>query len=126
MQAKRRVFASAIAAIGSSKAPGTGITVIASRGDTARSSSASALSRSRDVTSPLKRLTTTPTARRSPRGSPSSTAKPGGTTSSPGACSGGSGSDVDRLDRLVALHRRGSCAGSASIRRGRLVVELRR
>ena len=73
MQAKRRVFASAIAARGSSKAPGTGITVTLSRGTPRASSSASADSSSRVVTSPLNRATTMPTARRSPVGLPSST-----------------------------------------------------
>ena len=68
MHAYRRVFASAIAASGSSNAPGTGITVIDSRATPASSSSASAPSSSLAVTAPLKRLTTTPTERRAPFG----------------------------------------------------------
>jgi hypothetical protein len=51
-----------MAAIGSSKAPGTGITVIASRETPTCSSSSSAPCSSRVVTEPLKRLTTSPTA----------------------------------------------------------------
>ena len=73
MQANRRVFASAIAPSGSSKAPGTGITVMLSRETPQASSSSSADSSSRVVTSPLKRETTIPTARRSPDGVPSRT-----------------------------------------------------
>ena len=49
MQAKRRVFASAMAAIGSSNAPGTGMIVIASRATPALSSSARAPSSSFEV-----------------------------------------------------------------------------
>jgi hypothetical protein len=59
-----------MAAIGSSNAPGTGMTVIASREIPARSSSSSAPSSSFVVTAPLKRLTTTPTAFRPPAGVP--------------------------------------------------------
>ena len=87
MHANRRVFASAIAATGSSNAPGTGITVTCSRCTPASSSSARALSSSFVVTSPLNFDTTMPTARRAPTGSPSSTGYPGGTVRSPGACS---------------------------------------
>src|SRR4051794_3760020 len=87
MQAKRRVLASAIAASGSSNAPGTSITVTLSRGTPRASSSSSADSSSRVVMSPLNRATTMPTARCSPTGTPSSTEYPGGTVSSPGACS---------------------------------------
>src|SRR6187549_1101356 len=57
-----------MAARGSSKAPGTGITVTASRPTPRRSSSSSARRRSSPVSSPLKRATTIPTARRLPVG----------------------------------------------------------
>ena len=54
--------------------PGTTMIVIASRRTPAVSSSSSARSSRRDVTAPLNRATTTPTARRPPSASPSSTA----------------------------------------------------
>jgi hypothetical protein len=60
--------------MGSSKAPGTGITVIESGPTPQAASSSSAEVRSPPVTSPLKRLTTIPTARRRPCGCPSRTA----------------------------------------------------
>ena len=79
---------------GSSKAPGTTMIVIASRRTPATSSSSSARSRRRDVTLPLKRETTSPTARRPPSGTPSSTAYPSGISRSPAACSSDGGTAI--------------------------------
>src|SRR4249919_2223926 len=89
MHEYRRVFASAIAASGNSKAPGTGTTVTASRPTPARSSSSSARVKSSPVSPPLKRPTTTPTDRRPPLGSPWMTPYPSGIFSSPAEWSGG-------------------------------------
>ncbi len=88
MQANRRVFASAIAASGSSNAPGTGITVTSGAGTPSSASSSTARSSIREVNSPLKRATTIATGRRCPPSAePSITVTPSGTASSPGACS---------------------------------------
>ena len=81
---KRRVFASASAVNGSSNAPGTGTTVMASSWTLQSRSAASALSSRPVVMSPLKRLTTTATLRRNPCGPPSRTSTPGGMASAPG------------------------------------------
>jgi hypothetical protein len=70
MHAYWRVFASAIAASGSSKAPGTGTIVTDSRGTPADSSSSSARWSSLLVISPLNFATTTPTARPAPSADP--------------------------------------------------------
>src|SRR3954453_20248491 len=72
---------------GSSKAPGTGMTSIRSRGTPASVRVSSAPSRRRVVMSALKRLTTTPIARRAPFAEPDTTPTPWGMRSPPGACS---------------------------------------
>ena len=100
---KRRVFASASAVSGSSNAPGTGTTVIASSETLQSRSAESALSSRPVVMSPLKRLTTTATLRRKPCGPPSRTSTPGGIASRPGACSAVSGSRREILFRLRLL-----------------------
>src|ERR1700741_1306467 len=82
--------------MGSSNAPGTGITVIRSSTTPAAASASSVEASSRSVISPLKRETTTPTVRSAPDGDPSRTATPSGMSSSPGtwlvAGTSGSGS----------------------------------
>ena len=79
------------------------------RGDAADSELGDARSRAGDVvTSPLNRPTTTPTARRSPRGAPSSTETFGGTFNSPGCMLG-----AFRLADLVGLRDRGPQAPRA-------------
>src|SRR6266571_7975718 len=75
-----------MAASGSSNAPGTSMTVIASRRTPVASSSSSAASSSLFVISPLKRAATIATPRRVPSGSPSRTLTSSGRSSSPSAC----------------------------------------
>ena len=112
-----RVFASAIAAIGSSNAPGTGMTSTASRETPASSSAPSAESSSRLVISPLKRLTTIATVRRVPFGRPRApSSRPGPQVAggvAPRAALGGSCGPA--APRPGSAPRRGSSAGAAPL-----------
>src|SRR5206468_7482090 len=105
------------AASGSSNAPGTGITVIASCATPASTSASSATWSIRFVTPPLKRETTTPTERRFPSGVPSRTVNPSGTSTSPRTCStlvSGGASSIT-ADEAEAGHPSNGSPGDSSV-----------